>query len=212
VSVPRPAPGSKPGAFCGRRLLPGKALVEALPLLRRQLAKGVVEQPPHNMWWMADHPAKVMAAFCVVGPAGAGHAGTTRQSANIDVCYICLVVAHKGRTNTLSSRSLSNESLACFYVHRWGNISRAFLPQKCVVLACNGYCCFGGIKHSRNYSKRWLLCACCGCLLVCVQCIPHVCFSRNGVATGKSGKRGSFCRVCNNVIHTGCYALCSVDA
>jgi hypothetical protein len=50
---------NKPGASLGLRLLPGKALEAALPQLRQEVAKALVEEPPYAMRWMRGHPCEV---------------------------------------------------------------------------------------------------------------------------------------------------------
>lgn len=53
----------KPGAFFGLRLLPGKALEDALPTLARELAEALVESPPYEMRWMKSSTVKVIHLF-----------------------------------------------------------------------------------------------------------------------------------------------------
>jgi hypothetical protein len=47
------------GASLGLRLLPGKAMEAALPQLRTEVARALLEDPPYAMRWMRDHPMQV---------------------------------------------------------------------------------------------------------------------------------------------------------
>ncbi|MEW5310745.1 MAG: hypothetical protein WDW38_002512 [Sanguina aurantia] len=61
----------RPGAFSGVRLLPGKALEAVLLQLRVTLAKALVNNPPHELRWMRDHPFSERILRCMTEPSEA---------------------------------------------------------------------------------------------------------------------------------------------